>query len=52
MKPKSDLQKMAEEHTKQIRKTKKKLKNLLLRNLIRTNRTLRQSLDLSNVVLF
>ena len=52
MEPKSELKKMAEEHVKEFRRTKKQIKNLLLKNLLRTNKKIMKNLDLSNVVLF
>lgn len=37
---------------RQIRRTKDEFKNLLLRNLLRTNKRILRNLDISNVVLF
>jgi len=51
MEPKNDLKKLAD-HVNELRRKKKQIKNLLLRNLLRTNKRIMQNVDLSNVVLF
>lgn len=52
MEAKTTLKAFASGSARQLDHTRRKIKNLLLRNLLRTNKKILRNMDISNVVLF
>lgn len=52
METKTTFSAFADESARQLDHTRKTIKNLLLRNLMRTNKKILRNMDISNVVLF